>query len=331
VLGTTQPYRGKRIVVTGGGGYLGTNLIRALSQTPCDIVRLVRSAPKPLDVLDAQARIHDVVGDVTDANVWPALLGEADVVFHLAAQTSVAVARRDPLADMAQNVVPVLALLESCRNAASPPFVVFAGTATEVGVTTQVPVNETFTDNPVTIYDLHKLMAERYLAWYAMGGLVRGATLRLANVFGPGPTSSSADRGVLNHMIRKAIRGEQLTVYGSGSQVRDFTFVDDVVDAFLMAGAHPSETSGQYFVVGTGVGHTIRQAAELVADVAAERTGKRVEVMSVVPPPTESLVDERHFVADTSRFRAATGWQPRWTLRRGLERAVESVLADTAA
>jgi nucleoside-diphosphate-sugar epimerase len=324
---STQPFspalfQGKDILITGGTGYLASGIIALLKDVDCRIIRLGKRTDGREEITGA-ATIVDVVGDVHDREVWEHCLEGVDVIFHLAAQTSTYVANADPLADQAVNVLPILRMLESCRRRLIQPTVCFASTVTVAGIPERLPVGESHPDHPLTVYDLHKQMAEQYLRWYAEQGLVCGVTLRLANIYGPGPRSSSTDRGVLNQMIRHALAGEPLTVYGSGEQLRDYLYVEDAARAFLAAAANGAALSGEYFVVGSGVGHTIAAAAEMVVERAAVRTGKPVEVRYVVPPDTLSPIERRNFVADPRRFCAATGWQPRYSLSTGIDRTLE--------
>ena len=221
--------------------------------------------------------------------------------------------------------MPMLRLLEACRRRKSTITICFASTATIAGAPEQWPVDESFPDHPLTAYDLHKQMAEQYLKWYAEQGWVHGVTLRLPNIYGPGPRSSRNDRGILNQMIRRALDGEPLTVYGTGEQLRDYLYIEDAARAFLVAAVHCEALSGQHFFIGSGVGYSIASALKMVADRAAIRTGKVVEVRSVVPPETLSPVEERNFVADSRRFREATGWQSFFSLQEGIDQTMEEL------
>jgi nucleoside-diphosphate-sugar epimerase len=315
-------YRGKRLLVTGGAGYLATNLIWLLKEVDCHIVRLDRPQAYFVDIR-GRARIDDAMEDISTILDWSSFIGGRDVVFHFAAQTSVTVANADPEQDFRINVVPILRLLESCRKVGGGITVLLSGTVTEVGIPKRLPINETHRDEPLTIYDAHKLMAETYLKHYACLGTVGGAVLRLANVYGPGPRSSNADRGVLNMMIRKALANETLTVYGNGEWIRDYIHVEDVARAFLLAALHIDKLNARHFVIGCGTGHTLREAFSLVADRVALRTGVHVRVDSVEPTRPLSIIELRNFIGDSSAFSEATGWMPYYNLQDGLDQTID--------
>jgi nucleoside-diphosphate-sugar epimerase len=197
-----------------------------------------------------------------------------------------------------------------------------------VGVPARLPVDESFPDQPCTIYDMHKLQAEQYLKHYARGGIVRGASLRLANVYGPGPKSGSADRGVLNAMVRRALRGETLTIYGTGESVRDYVYVEDAARCFARAAASVEAVNGRHFVVGSGVGHTVAQAVRLVAELVTERVGRPVRVEHTPAPATLSPIESRNFVARVDAFDEATGFRPGIQLSDGIQRTIDYLLAS---
>lgn len=322
-------YAGKRILITGGGGYLGTNLIGLLSKADCQILRLGRAPEKFSQLPRGAAKVENVKGDVRDHGTWKRALPNVDLVFHFAAQTSVPRAEADAGADLENNVLPMVALLEACRQDSLQPSVIFSGTVTEAGIPQRLPINEAHPDKPVTIYDLHKLIAENYLKYYAAQGAVRGVTLRLANVYGPGPKSSSADRGVLNMMIRRAIAGEPLTVYGDGRNLRDYSYVEDVALAFITAAMNIERINGEHFIIGTGCGHTISEAAGLVSDRVALKTKVKAEVLRIDPPQPQPAINDRNFVADATRFTEATGWKPRWSFTEGIDRTIEEFKCES--
>ena len=321
----TRYYVGKQILITGASGYIASNLLHILKDIDCTIIRLSRDSRRLLSV-SGIANVVDITGDIRARKTWEQALEDVDIVYHFAAQTSVYVANENPLADMEVNVLPMLKLLEVCRSKMWKPIILFPGTATEVGISKNLPVDETYKDCPVTIYDLHKLMAENYLKYYSQQGVVHGTVLRLANVYGPGSKSSSPDRGVINSMVHKALADEQLTVYGKGDCLRDYVFVEDVIFAFLRAAIHIEQLNGKYFVLGSGEGHTITQAFNLVADRVALKTGKRVTVRHVDPPSPLHPIEFRNFIANPQLFVDATGWKPNYSLVEGIDRTISSLL-----
>jgi nucleoside-diphosphate-sugar epimerase len=318
---------GRSVLITGGVGYIGTGLTACLVKHGWDISCTVR-AGSALTFLSG-GRAAQVQADVCDPDVWLKTAQGMDAIIHLAGQTSTYVANEDPVGDEAINVRPMIRLLETCRRQGWRPFIVFASTVTVIGLPEQLPVQEDHMYQPITVYDLHKLMAEEYLKMYCRLGYVRGATLRLANVYGPGRRSSGADRGILNAMIRKALAGQPLTVYGNGEWMRDYIYIDDVVNAFTAALEHQQAVNGRHWIIASGQGCTIREAFHLVAERVARRTGVRVPVEHVDLPGDLSPIEKRNFVADIGEFFKASGWRPTVGLKEGIDQTIDAFIKET--
>jgi nucleoside-diphosphate-sugar epimerase len=318
---------GALCLVTGGAGYIGHSLTLELLDAGARVRRLFRAGGRRPSL--EHPHVEDVTGDVTVRSDLVRACAGVDVVFHLAGQTSVYAADRDPVGDFEANVRPLTVIAELCVGRKPAPRVVFAGTSTVTGVTLSVPVDPERRDAPVSIYDLHKLMAEQYLEFSARIHGLSATTLRLCNVYGPGPPSGSSDRGILNQMIRRALNGEALTVYGEGNQIRDYTYVGDVARAFRAAAEAPaSAVAGRHFVIGTGRGHTVREAVTRVAELVGTRRGRDVAVTTVTPPAGLSPIENRFFVADPLPFERASGFRPLVPLDEGIERTLDHFLAQ---
>jgi UDP-glucose 4-epimerase len=304
------------ILITGAGGYLGARLVDALAAGGHTVRRASRRelAPHPSPHV-----VDTIVGDTSSREMWQRAVAGCSAIVHLAAQTSTYVANADPLRDLEVNLRPLYLLLDELRRTDQQPLVVLAGAATQVGLTDTQPVDERFPDRPITIYDLHKLQAEQLLLYHHRMGSIRAACLRLANVYGPGPASSAPDRGVINMMVRRALREEDLTIYGTGQYVRDYLFIEDAIAAFVATLERAADASGRYYVVGSGQGHTVADAIKLVA-LAAEKRGKHPRVTHVPMPDTASPIESRNFVADSSALTSATGWRAQTSLDAGIER-----------
>lgn len=318
-------FQGKKILITGGAGYLASGLVALLKDTDCRIVRLDQKQPG--DIPERKnAEIIDLVGDVTIKETWEKALAGIDIVFHFAAQTDIYAANENPIDDLNQNILPMVYLLETCRRQKIKPVILFSGTVTESGMPEYLPVDEAHPDNPITVYDLHKLIAENYLKYYCRQGLVKGAILRLANVYGPGPKSNSVGRGILNLMIGRALQGEDLVLYGAGEYLRDYVYVQDAANAFLNAAVNIDKLNGNHYVIGTGKGTTLAEAFNLVVEKTFARTGKKVKINGIKPPAELSLIEKRNFIADSRKFISVTGWKADYPLALGIEALIQSVL-----
>jgi nucleoside-diphosphate-sugar epimerase len=323
MLNLTDYYSGKTILITGAAGFIGSSLVNSLNAIDCKIIGLKTGARATEIPSAGKAKIQFHNGDVRSPGIWDDLLEGVDTVFHLAAQTSSHHADENPFEDLKINLLPVVRFVETCQKRGIRPDIIFSGTVTQTGLTTKVPVDESRGDVPLTVYDINKLAAEKYLQYYGRVMDGRSVTLRLANVYGPGPTSGRPDRGILNQMVSNALYGKALTVFGEGNYIRDYVFIDDVVRAFLTAGASISGLNGNFYNIGSGKGHTIKEMAEAVRDAVAKTSGRHININHVPVPSSLSPIEFRHFVANTYRFQTDTGWQPRFSLPDGVTRTIQ--------
>ncbi len=320
---------GKRLFVTGADGYIGTTILSQLRDVSCAVRALI---PPGMDAAHGTAlaglgpaATEVVVGDLRTMSDFAPFLDGVDVVIHLAAQTSHYVANAHPTDDWAISVAPAVRLLEWCRANAARPRIVFASSATVVGLKTTLPVDEQVACVPVTVYDIHKLAVEEYLAFFAREHGIPSCSLRLANVYGRGLAATRTDRGILNAMVKRALGGEDLTVFGTGAWLRDYVHLRDVGAAFLRAsGAPEANVTGRVFNVCTGTGTRFVDVLGLIALEAEKLVGKRARVVHV--DKVLSPIDERSYIGDPRALSDATGWRPTVELRSGVLELLEDGL-----
>ena len=310
-------YGNKAVAVTGASGYIASVLINVLQKTP---VRILRISRQDLHTIPGTETLK---ADIRTNYCWKEIVEKVDVIFHLAGNTSVYSAMKDPADSLNSTVLPITHLVTAAQASGRRPRVVLASTATVYGLTGSAPVSEDMPTAPITNYDLHKLFAEKQLELASNQGILEGVSLRLANVYGASSGNSSADdRGVLNKITRLALQGTNLKLYGNGNYLRDYIYIDDVVRAFIVAGVE-KEVVGRSFNVATGKSITVREMFNLVAERAAIITGKKVSIENTPWPDGADPIEFRNFVANISRFRSFSGWHPMIRLNQGVDKMIE--------
>lgn len=322
---STEDYRGKHILVTGSSGYLANNLINFLTNIECTITRVSKTGAI-LSLVEGQCKITDIITDIEDEVTWQQILPNVDIIMHFAAQTNIAKADANPIEDRNNNVLPLLTLLECCRKFGHKPLVLLASTVSIFGLPEKMPVDESFPDQPLSMYEIHKLQCEQYLSYYSYHGYIKGAALRLANVYGPSAQTTLANRGIINIMIKKAMSGEALTLYDKGEFYRDYVYIDDVSRAFLIAGLQPDKINGQHFIIANGKAHSLNQAATLIASEVEQHLHQPIKIEYIDLPTSASILDTRNFQGNISAFSQATGWQPDINFEQGINLTVNAML-----
>jgi len=322
-------YQGRTILITGGRGYVGSALAQALAGVDCRLILLDQSPEEAWKPAAHTAEVLVLNGDVSLRGTWEKVLPGVDHVFHLAAKEYFYRSEYDPERDYQFNALPILRLLETCRTKNHRPRIVFASSANLYGLADKLPVNEDSRDSPLTMWAVHKLASEHYLRLYAEQFGIDSISLRLANVYGPTARWSTMERVVINKAISMALGGKSLMTYANQSCIRDYVFLDDVVSAFMAAGACCGSTRSPIYVIGSGEGKSIARVWKLIADRVSAHIGKVVSVGYDDSVKIEPL-ELRNFVADTGLFREATGWKPRMELAQGVDITMHAILSKTA-
>ena len=313
-------YSGRRVLVTGGMGFIGSNIARVLVGLGADVLIVDAMIPEyggnPYNIEDVRGRLRVSIADVRDESILSQLVSDHEVIFNLAGQVSHIDSMRDPYTDLDINCRAQLSLLEACRRHNPAAKVVFAGTRQVYGRPERLPVDERHLVKPVDVNGVNKAAGEYYHLVYNDVFGVRACSLRLTNVYGPRQLIKHNRQGFIGWFIRLAIEDGEIQVFGDGSQVRDFVYVEDAADAFLRAGASDA-CNGGVFNVGGAEPVALRALVQLLIDVAG--SGR---VRFVPWPPEKQRIDVGSIYSDSTKFQEATGWAPAVGLRDGLGRTV---------
>ncbi|MDP1571897.1 MAG: NAD-dependent epimerase/dehydratase family protein [Vicinamibacterales bacterium] len=311
-------YAGRRVMITGGLGFIGSNLARRLAALGADVLLVDSLIPDyggnlfNIDGLEGQVRVN--VADVRQASTMNYLVRDREVIFNLAGQVSHIDSMRDPHTDLDINCRSQLTLLEACRHHNPGVKVVYASTRQIYGKPERLPVTEQHLVRPTDVNGINKAAGEYYHLVYNNVFGVRACSLRLTNIYGPRQLIRHNRQGFIGWFIRLALEDQEIQVFGDGSQIRDFVYVDDAVEAFLRAGATDA-VNGEAFNVGGDEHITHRDLVELLVAIAGTGRFRFVEW-----PPEKKAIDIGSFYTDASRFKAATGWAPTVPMREGLTR-----------
>ncbi len=318
--GLREFYAGKRVLVTGGLGFIGSNLAIELARLGADVTAVDSMIPaygaNPANLEPMRARIRVNFSDIRDPHTMPHLLRGQDLVFSLAGQLSHLDSMRDPATDLDINCRSQLSLLENCRWLRLDAKIVFASTRQIYGRPRYLPVDENHPFHPIDVNGINKLAAERYYTLYHEVYGMRTVSLRLTNSYGPRMDLKSNTKGFVGVFLRKALLGEAIQIFGDGRQRRDFNYVDDVVEALLLAGACEG-VNGKSFNLGHPRPYSLLELVEMLRGLL------EFEFQCVPFPPERKAIDIGDYYADCSAYQAATGWTPRTDLQPGLAKTVE--------
>jgi len=313
-------YRGTRTLVTGGLGFIGSNLVRTLVELGSDVLVVDAMIPESggnlfnLHGVDDRVRVN--IADVRNGPAMEILVRDREIIFNLAGQVSHIDSMLDPFTDLEINCRAQLSMLEACRHQNPDVKVVFAGTRQVYGKPDRLPVDETHLVRPIDVNGVNKAAGEYYHLLYNNVFGVRACSLRLTNVYGPRQLIRHNRQGFIGWFIRLAIENGQIDIFGDGSQIRDFVYVDDAVDAFLRAGVC-DDCDGDVYNVGGREPMSHRDLTQLLIEVAG--SGR----VRLVPWPSEKKrIDIGSFYSDSTKFERSTGWSPRVCLREGLARTI---------
>jgi len=313
--------QGRRILITGGLGFIGSNLARRLVEEGADVTlcdALIEGyGGNPANIRDIRSQVEVDASDVRDAAAMERLVEGRDLVFHLAAQVSHVMSLSNPYPDIDINIKGTAVVLEACRKKNPGAVVVRSGTRGQYGPAVRLPVSEETPSDPRGIYEISQLSAEMICRTYTRIHGIRTVPLRLTNVYGPRGQMRHSQFGVVNWFVRLARDGRPIPIFGSGRILRDFLYVDDCVEALLAAADSPLAV-GEVLNVGHDRPSTFLEVAELLAEMLPET---RIEFTDFTPE--RKAQEPGDFVSDITKIRRLLGWEPRVALRDGLARTVD--------
>ena len=313
-------YAGKSILITGGLGFIGSNLARALVEQKANVTLVDSLVPEYggniFNIEDIKYQVDVNICDVRDPFAMRHLLQGKDYLFNLAGQTSHMDSMVNPQNDLDINAAAQLSILEACREVNTAIKIVFASTRQLYGKPDYLPVDEKHPINPVDVNGINKLAGEWYHLLYNNVYGIRGCALRLTNTYGPGMRVKDARQTFLGIWVRLLLEGKSIKVFGDGQQLRDFNYVDDCVDALLLAGASEI-ANGKVYNLGSREVVNLEKLAQMMTSIEADGTYELVDF-----PADRKAIDIGDYYSDFSMIEEELGWSPKISLKDGLEKTI---------
>ncbi|OGE16345.1 NAD-dependent epimerase [Candidatus Daviesbacteria bacterium RIFCSPHIGHO2_12_FULL_37_11] len=313
-------YKGKRILITGGLGFIGSNLAIKLVSLGAKVTLIDSLIPEYggnlFNVKPIRGKIVINISDVRDSHSMDYLVQNQDIIFNLAGTLSHVDSMTDPFTDLEINCRSQLSILESCRRFNPEVKIIYAGTRNQYGKAKYLPVDEEHPQDPTDVNGINCIAGEFYHLLYYKVYKIRTSSLRLTNTFGPRHQMKHPRQGVLNWFIRQLLDGEKIELFGSGNQIRDINFVDDVVDAFLLTGLS-EKVWGQVFNLG-GSPTSLSDFVKLAIKIRGKGEFEIVKF-----PDDRKKIEIGDYIADYNKIVNTLGWKPKAGLEHGLRKTVQ--------
>ena len=313
-------FANKNILITGGVGFIGSSLARKLVNLNAKVTLVDSLIPQYggnlFNIHDIKEQVTLNITDVRDLHAIAYLVQNQDFLFNLAGQTSHLDSMTDPQTDLNINASAQLSILEACRKHNPAITIVFASTRQLYGKPKYLPVDENHPVCPVDVNGINKLAGEWYHLLYDSVYKIRSCALRLTNTYGPGMRVKDARQTFLGIWMRQLLEGKPIQVFGEGTQLRDFNYVDDVVAALLLSAIHP-KADGEIFNLGSSEYINLKDLAALLVEIYQSGS------YEIVPfPPERKIIDIGDYYSDYKKINQALDWNPKINLRDGLARTI---------
>ena len=320
-MNNDQNFRGKNVLITGGAGFIGSNLAIKLVELEANVTIIDSFIPEyggnlfNLEPIKNEVKLN--ISDVRDEHSMKYLIKDQDYLLNLAGQTSHIDSMNDPYADLEINAKAQLSILEACKRYNPTIKIVFASTRQIYGKPQYLPVDESHPLYPVDVNGINKMAGEWYHIVYNDVYKIRSVVLRLTNTYGPRMRVKDARQTFLGIWIKNVIEGNKISVFGDGKQIRDFNYVDDVVNAILLS-AQSDNVNGMIFNLGADDPINLQDTAKLMIEISDKAS------YELVPFPAErKVIDIGNYYADYKKIKSKLGWQPKESLKDGLKLTID--------
>lgn len=317
----SDQWRGARVLITGGLGFVGSNLALRLVAAGAQVTLLDSMLPlyggNPFNIEPIRDRVQVNFSDIRDRSSMNYVVRGQDYIFHIAGQVSHVDSITDPFTDVDINVNGTLSVLEACRKYNPTARIIFTGTRGQYGPSVTQPVDESAPTNPLGMYAITNLTAEKIVLMYQQVHGVRGVCLRITNTYGPRHQMRHNRYGVLNWFVRLALDDATIPIFGDGRILRDFLYIDDLVEALVQCAL--CETAyGEIFNVGSSQPVSF---VDLVRQIVALAGTGRYEFAPFTPE--RKALEPGDYWSDVTKIRQTVGWEPQVALTDGLRRTLE--------
>ena len=311
-----KEFEGRTVLVTGGLGFIGSNTARKLVELGAEVTLLDSMDPhygaNLHNVRDIKDDVHVNYSDMRDIYSLNYLVKDVDYIFNFAGQVSHLDSMNDPFTDLDINVKAQLSLLEACRENNLKVKIVYASTRQIYGKPLYMPVDEGHLLQPTDVNGINKMAGEWYHILYSRVYGIRSCALRLTNCYGPGQLIKHSRQGFIGWFIKQIVDGEEIQIYGDGSQMRDFNYITDVVDGFLKA-ALSNKSDGNVYNLGAEDSISLKDVVKLMIEINGKGSYK------LIPWPEErKKIDIGDYHSNFEKIKSDLSWSPSVPLKEGL-------------
>lgn len=309
--------KNKNILITGGLGFVGSNLAQALVRLGANVTIYdclePRSGGNLENIKEIHGKVKVILNDIRNFDSLSASIKDKDIVFNCAAFTSHPNSMKEPWMDLDVNCTGVINLLEAARRYNKKVKIVHVGTSSQIGRMKFSPVNEDHPEFPLDIYSANKTAAEKYVLIYANVYKIPAVVIRIPNVYGPRSNIKSGEFGFINYFIGQAIKNKSITVYGSGRQLRSLLYIEDCVKALILAALNKKCEGEVLFASGAHQISVIRVAQQIL------KIFGKGKIKNIPWPPERKSIEIGDAVLSNKKIKRILGWCPEWELEQGLQ------------